>query len=159
MIKRRLVAVYVVWAVFVILGAVSPAFAGGSHAVSVEKGTAGPCVLGRTLPRGLQSERSESGLFRTPRGGLVCRVEGRRVVEIQITSPLYYTEHTLRVGTSTLTNVVQAHGRPASSRRDREDGWLILEYPALRAYFPLADQASEQRSVELQRLDLIGAGP
>ncbi len=136
-----------------LLAAALPA---AGEAASVAKGAAGPCRLGASLPAGL--EPAGPNLYRTPDAALHCRVEAGRVAEIRITSPLYFTEeHLLRVGGSTITDVVAAHGSPAGSERDEKAGNLVLVYPNLRAHFPLAADPSAQRGMKLSRLDLVAA--
>jgi hypothetical protein len=139
-----------------ILGNAAPAAAGDDpYAVSVERGTAGPCQLGAPPPRGLAA--AGPGLLRTGDGGLHCRVEDGRVAEIRVTSPLYYTaEHLLRIGSSTITEVVGAHGGPAASERTAKA--LLLVYDGLRFHFPLAADAKDQRGVKLGRIDLVQSG-
>jgi hypothetical protein len=133
-----------------------PATAAERYAVSVSAGSAGPCRVGAPLPRGL--EALGPGLFRIPEDGLLCRAETSRVTEIRITSPLFYTrEHLLRVGSSTIADVVKAHGRPTSTMKTKTT--LVLTFARIRVHFGLAEDPTQQRSMKLSRFDLIAAAP
>lgn len=152
---RRPTTSLLVLAVLATLGTAAPASAGDDpYAVSADRGTAGPCQLGAPPPHGLAA--AGPGLLRTGDGGLHCRVANGRVAEIRITSPLYYTgEHLLRVGSSTITEVVGAHGSPAATERTADA--LVVVYDGLRFHFPLAADPKDQRGIKLGRLDLAGA--
>jgi len=69
--------------------------------------------------------------------GIVCQIDSRgRLSEIVVTSPRLVTERLIRVGSSTLDDVVVAYGKPETGRTDDE---AILRYPDLgfEVRFPL----------------------
>jgi hypothetical protein len=155
--STALLLVPAVSGVLAMLGTAAPATAGDDpYSVSVDRGSAGPCQLGAPPPRGLAA--AGPGLLRTGDGGLHCRVERGRVAEIRVTSSLYFTgEHLLRAGSSTITEVVAAHGSPAATERTADA--LIVVYDGLRFHFPLAADPKDQRGMKLGRIDLGPVGP
>lgn len=85
--------------------------------------------------------------------GMNFVVEDERVIEIQVTSPRFFTERGVRVRTSTITEFIRAYGAPQSSRREGNE--MVLIYPGFRARFPWISDARRRREVRLVRLDLV----
>ena len=158
-VRRLPTRLLVLIALAVTLAASLPAAAGDDpYAMSEAEGAAGPCRLGAPAPRALAIDGD--GWRRSADGAVRCREEaGRGVVEIRVTSPLYYTrEHLLRVGSATVGEVVKALGSPVASGQDPETGGLVLTYPRLRAHFPRAADRRAQLSARLSRIDLVIPG-
>jgi hypothetical protein len=123
--------------------------------LSTEQGRAGTVRLGQRAAAAGEVVRGSDGVYRSRDGALTCLVDDGLIVEIQVTSPRYFSERRLRVGTTTLVEAIKAHGRPASSVRDPGSGTLVVTWDGLRAHFPWSPDAKRRANARLSRIDLI----
>ncbi len=92
-------------------------------------GEAGGYRLGEKIKAYPDVREVEEGVFEAPDGGLLLRLEGKEVVEIQIEAKRFATQKLIRPGQSTLAEVLEAYGRP--ERRCSVSGNFSARYGGL----------------------------